>query len=162
MENKETVNNWSEYLHKDQSTSYSTEYKILKINEKNNQFYVKHNPMYTKFKQILIQTPLTRWDMAISQLFLFSPTLLDHPPHRGRASHTLKAYTRALQGHTSCIPLGHLHRVMGIQNSFTDASRPLFTSIEWCKVESLGRKMSGSSRKIGVLFPALFGLNSEF
>ena len=40
-----------------------------------------------------------------------------HPPLSGRASRTPKAYTRALRGHTSCVPLGCVQRVMGIQST---------------------------------------------
>ena len=41
-------------------------------------------------------------------------------------------------------------------------SRALGTSTEHCEVESLGRKMSGSSRKTSVFKQCSFGLNSEF
>ena len=41
-------------------------------------------------------------------------------------------------------------------------SRALGTSTEHCEVESLGKKMSGSSRKTSVFKQRSFGLNSEF
>jgi len=36
----------------------------------------------------------------------------------------------------------------------------LRTSTEWCEVESLGMKMTGSSQKSSVLHPSSFELNS--